>query len=241
MAGEVGEVREFQQLAACGRMIDVLPLERPGKVMWDENGVEAGGEGWIDVRFRTVADHPRRGGLATMMRRETAVGRVMLLGQDLDGAEVRSETRTPELICLLRRIALGDEYQPVTSGQFGESFGDMGKQFDLLIGNGLRKADDAVVLLGSDGVIGKLLETGDQGLAKAVQSITTSGDGGAFDAVETFTDLFGIVDTVVEIGDEGGNCPLKIDVIFPKRIVCVDKQRLVSGMAGDRGMARHRR
>ncbi len=61
MAGEVGEVGEFEEgLAGDAGLVDGLVLEDPGVVVGDEDGVEAGGEGGIDVGAGAVADHPGR-------------------------------------------------------------------------------------------------------------------------------------------------------------------------------------
>lgn len=67
VASEVGEVGQFKELASSGRVIDVFALERPGEVVRNKDGVEASGEGRIDVGFGTVADHPCGGGLAAVM------------------------------------------------------------------------------------------------------------------------------------------------------------------------------
>ncbi len=49
-----------------------------------------------------------------------------------------------------------------------------------------------------------------------------SHDGCMFTAIQMLTDLYWRVMLMIEIGDEGGDRPLKVDVIFPKRIVRVD-------------------
>lgn len=67
VAGEIGEVGQFEELAACGGLVDVFALQRPGEVVRDEDGVEAGGEGWINVGFGAVADHPCGAGFAGVM------------------------------------------------------------------------------------------------------------------------------------------------------------------------------
>jgi hypothetical protein len=49
------------------------------------------------------------------------------------------------------------------------------------------------------------------------------------DAVEVAANLFGGVNTVVEVGDETGNGPLEVNVVLPEGIVGIDEQRLVDG------------
>lgn len=73
-----------------------------------------------------------------------------------------------------------------------------------------------------------------------MESISACGDGGPFDAVEALADLLGGVDTVVEIGDEGGDGALEVDVVFPERVVGIDEQGLMDGVADGLAFARHR-
>jgi hypothetical protein len=240
VARQLCEVRQFKQLPSGGRMVDILALECPGEVVGDEDGVESCGEGRVDVGFGTVADHPRGAALAAMVSGETAVRRVMFFGQHLDGAEVRSEAGAAELVRLLGVVSLGDEDEAVTGGELGEGFTDAGKKFDLLVGDGLSEADDALVLVGRNRAIGKLLETGDERFTKTGQSVTTRGDGDLLNTVEALADLLGAVDTVVEIGDERGDGPLEVDIVLPQGVVSVDEQRLIGGMAGGMGFADHR-
>ncbi len=79
---------------------------------------------------------------------------MVLLGQDLDGGEVGAKTGAAELVGLLVGVALGDEDEAVTGGEVGEGFGDVGEELDLLLGDGLGEADDAVVFFGCDGCVG---------------------------------------------------------------------------------------
>jgi len=73
---------------AVGGLVDDLVLEDPGEVVGDEDGVEAGAEGWVDVRARTVANHPGGAGLAAVVGGEGKICFGELFGEDLDGAEV---------------------------------------------------------------------------------------------------------------------------------------------------------
>ena len=110
---------------------------------------------------------------------------------------------------------------------------NVGQELDLLVGDGLGEADDAFVLLGGEGLVGELLEAGDEGLAEAVETVALRGDGGVLDAVEVAADLGGAVNAVVEVGDEGGDGALEVDVVLPERVVGVDEERLSCRLAGD--------
>jgi hypothetical protein len=46
----------------------------------DEDGVKAGGEGWVDVGTGTVADHPGVRGFAAVVGGERLVGLVVFFG-----------------------------------------------------------------------------------------------------------------------------------------------------------------
>ena len=202
-------------MLASGRLVDDLVLEDPGEVVGDEDGMEAGGESGVDVGARAVADHPGGAGFAAVVGGEREVGFGVLFGEDFDGREVGGETGAAELVRLLIGVALGDQDEAVTGGEVGEGCGDVGQELDLLVGDGLGEADDAFVLFGGEGCVGELLETGDERLAEAVETVALSGDGGVLDAVEVVADLFGAVNAVVEVGDERGDGALEVDVVLP--------------------------
>ena len=78
-------------MLAGGGLVDDLVLEDPGEVVGDEDSVEAGTEGWVDVGSGTVADHPCRAGDAAVVGADGAVGFGVLFVEDFDGGEVRGE------------------------------------------------------------------------------------------------------------------------------------------------------
>jgi hypothetical protein len=82
------------------------------------------------------------------------------------------------------------------------------------------------VLLPRDRFISELLEAGDEGFAEAVQAVALCGDGGVLYAVEMATYLFGGVNAVVKVRDEGGDGALEVDIVFPERVVCIYKKSL---------------
>jgi hypothetical protein len=223
---EVGEGGQFEEVLTSGRLVDYLVLEHPCEVVWDEDGVEAGAEGWIDVRAGAVADHPSGTCVAAVVSGEGSVGLVMLFGENLYGCEVRGEAGAVEFVCLLFLVALGDHDETVTGGEIGKGGVDAGKEFDLLVGDGLGEVFDAAMLFFGEGGVGELLETGDEGAAEAVKAVAVGANGGVLDVVQVSAHLFGGVDTVVEIGDEAGDGALEVDVVFPESVVGVDEQSL---------------
>jgi hypothetical protein len=70
------------------------------------------------------------------------------------------------------------------------------------------------------------LEGLDQRMSETVQPVAVAHDGLALHLVQHFTHLLARVLVVIQKRDEAGNGALKVDVIFPKRIVGIDEQRL---------------
>ena len=171
MEGEIGEGGELEQMLASGRLVNNLVLKYPSEVMGDEDGVKACCEGGVDVGAGAVTDHPGMSGFATVICDKLTVGVMVLFGQDLDGGEMGGEPGAFQLVSLLFEDSLGDEDQAVTGGEVGESLGHVGKEFDLLIGDGLGEAFDAAVLFRSKRDIGELLEAGNERAAETVQPI----------------------------------------------------------------------
>ena len=139
--------------------------------MGDEDGVEAGGEGWVDVGAGAVADHPGVAGFAAVMGGDGEIGLGMLFVEDLYGGEVGREAGAFELAGLLGLISFGDEDEAVAGGEVGEGGGDVGEELDLMVGDGLGEAFDAAMLLFGEGDVGELLEAGDEGVAEAVEAV----------------------------------------------------------------------
>ena len=77
------------------------------------------------------------------------------------------------------------------------------------------------MLLVGDGIVGELLEAGDERAAKALQTVAVGENGVMFDAVEMAADLFGGVDTVIKVRDEARYRTLEVDVVLPESVVGV--------------------
>ena len=152
---------------------------------------------------------------------------MVFFGKHLDGGEMRGKAGALKLVGLFFRVAFGDHDEAMACGEIGESWSDVGEEFDLLVGDGLSEALDAAVLLGCEWDIGEVLETGDERAAKAVEAVAVGMNGGVLDTIEVATDFFGRVDAMVEVGDEAGDGPFEVDVVFPESVVGVDEQGLV--------------
>jgi hypothetical protein len=136
---------------AGGGPVDDLVLEDPGEVVGDEDGVEASAEGGVDVGAGAVADHPGGAGFATVVGRKGDVGVVVFFVEDLDGSEVGCKAGALELAGLLFGVTFGDQDEAVAGGEVGEGGGDVGEEFDFLVGDGLGEAFDAAMLLFGEG------------------------------------------------------------------------------------------
>ena len=235
MPREVGKGCQFEQILAVRRLVDDLVLEDPSEVVGNKNSVKTGGECGVHVRTGAVADHPGSAGFAAVATGEGEVGLVMFFRQHLHRAEVLFEARTVKLVGLFGRVSLGDHNEAVPIRQLGEGWLDIRQQFDLMVRDGLGEALNAAVLLVRHRRVGELLEAGNQRAAEAVQAVAVRQDGGVLNAVEMAANLIGSVDAVVEIRDEAGNRPLKVDVVLPQRVVGVDEEGLIGGVAKSSG------
>ena len=54
-----------------------------------------------------------------------------------------------------------------------------------------------------------------------------------------FADLFGGVDAVIQIRDEGGDGPFEVDIVLPERVVSVYQEGLSGGYASHFSRSRH--
>src|SRR5271169_557626 len=76
------------------------------------------------------------------------------------------------------------------------------------------------------------LERVDQGMRKAVQPVAMRDDALALHIVEHFAHLLRRKFVVIEKRNEAGDRPLKINVVFPERIVRVDEKGLGKQASG---------
>ena len=101
------------------------------------------------------------------------------------------------------------------------------QQLNFMRGDGLCKRDDAGVLFRRDGLVAELLEAVHQRAAKALYAITELRNRGALAGVQVLADFLLRVDAMVQVGDEGRNGALKVDVVLPQGVVRVEEQCLI--------------
>jgi len=223
---ELGEGVQFEQVLTLRRGCNVRVLQNPGAGMKEKDGVQAGGQGRVDVALRAVADHPTGVGREFVALENFAIGGRVLFCNDFDGGEVAGESGAGQLVGLFRLIALGHEDETVAGGQFGESFFHAGEQLDLLFLDRAGKAENALGLFFRDRRGAETLKTRNQGPGKAGQAVAMGQNGFALHGVEGLAHFGRRVLVVVQVADERGDGALEVDVVFPQRIVGVNEQGL---------------
>ena len=98
-----------------------------------------------------------------------------------------------------------------------------------MLRDGMSKAIDGVVQSGGKGFHRQTFKGIDQCVRKAMQSIAMLDDAFAFDFVQDVPDLGGRVLMMVQERDKVGDGALKVNVVFPERVVGVDQQVLRQG------------
>ena len=165
--------------------------------------------------------------MACVTGSEFAVGRLFLFDQDFDGGEKFAQPGAVELVGLLFEVALGDEDAAMALAEVFQGFGDVGEQLDFGHGDGLGEGDDASVFFRRDFGISELFEAGNERAPEALETVAVLGDGGALAEVEMLVDFFVGMDTMIEVGDEGGDGAFKVNVVLPERVVGVEEKCLL--------------
>jgi hypothetical protein len=163
----------------------------------------------------------------------------MFFRQDLYRREVGGKTGAMQLVGLLRLVSFGDKDEAMTIGKFAERRRYIREEFDLVFGDGLSEAFDAVMLFFSHRGVAELLEACDQRFMKAVKSVAMGANGVVLDSIEVTSNLFSGVDAMIEIGDETGDRALEVDVVFPKGVVCINEEGLIIRTAADQSRGAH--
>src|SRR5713226_8735119 len=111
MAPQVCELIDHNQPAASGSY--VLLLQNPGMRVRHEYGVQTAFERWIDIRLRTVADHPGSVGMELPLRHQSSVGFAVLLLDDRRVRKMGAQARPIQFEPLLIGMPLRKKRQLV--------------------------------------------------------------------------------------------------------------------------------
>ena len=220
---EAFKLDEMLTRRRCG---DFRVFEDPCVFVNKEDGMQTGGERGVDVALGAVADHPAG------LRREVvalhygAIGVGVFFGDDFYGGEVLGEAGALQLTGLLALVSLGHQNDTVARGQVSEGFFYAGEQLNIVLVNNAGKAVDTVDVLVGCGAGGQALITRNKRPAEAVEPIAVGEDGLVLNGVEVLANFGRGVRFVIEPGDEVGDGTLKVNVVFPERVVGVEKQSL---------------
>ena len=180
---EGGEAVELDEALRRYGFGEIVVLEHPGIGVMHVDGMQAGGEGRVDIGTRTVTNHPCGLWCERVAGDDLAIGVGMLLGRNLDGSEVHVDAGAVEFFLLLARIAFGDQDESMALGQDRKRLSDAGEQFDGLFRDGLREARDALPLLVGDRGFRDLCKTVEQGSLEAGHSVSVRRDRCVFTTV----------------------------------------------------------
>ena len=154
------------------------------------------------------------------------VGGDILFGHNLYRGEIFLKPGAFDFAGLLRHRALGHQNQVMALGQILQRLRHSGQEFHRMAGNGVGKSVDSLVQGRGQRFDGQALEGLDQRVRKTVQTIAMADDGLALHLVQHFAHLLGSVLVVIQERNKVRDGALKVDVIFPKRIVGIDQQGL---------------
>ena len=157
---------------------------------------------------------------------EFAICRFIFFSEDFDGREKLLEAGARKLVTLLFVITLRHKNQTMTLCQLAQGFFYFGQQFDLCDCYRFGERNDAVVFFGSDWLVAELLETIDERAPKAGKTVAILRNCGVLASVQVLADFFSGMDAVIQIGNEGGDGALEVNVVFPEGVVCVEEQGL---------------
>ena len=167
------------------------------------------------------------------MSGDGTVGVTVLFCKNFDRGEMGSKAGPLKLVSLLVVVSFSDKDQAMSGGEVGEGGLDGGEKLDLMLGDGLGEAKDALVLFWCDRSVSELLEAVDERATKTVEPVAVGRDGGVFAVVKMLANLFGRVDAMVEVRDKRSDGTLEVDIVLPQRVVRVDEQRLIGRAAVD--------
>jgi hypothetical protein len=217
---------KIQKILPLRSKIKLLVLQNPGAGMVDVDCMQTRGERRIDIGARAIADHPGSVRFQLILCAHTAIGfRILLLG-NFDCLKVLAESGSSQFVRLFSLIPLGHQDQAVPRGKLGQRLGNAGQKLDVLIRDGLREAQDSRVLFGSYRFSRQTLEAHDEGLPETGEPVSIGQGGFTLHLIQFFANLFTRVFVMIQVGDEGCNGALKIDIIFPEGVVGIDEKRL---------------
>ena len=150
MFAQFGEAPDDEKFLSGRSWIQLFVFQYPGVAVRDEDGVQSGGQRGVDVGLWAVADHPGRVAIESELLDDARIGRRIFFGNDFRVRKILSHSRALDLARLLGYRSLGHQDKAVTILQVLQSFRDFRKKVDVVIGDGVGKADDLCMRLRRD-------------------------------------------------------------------------------------------
>src|SRR5947199_5548968 len=145
MFPEVGKALHHQQAARCFYRRNFFMLQNPGVSVGHEYGVDAGCQGWVDIRLGTVSNHPRGVRRQRVFRNYFSISCSILLRDDLYGRKMSFQSGALNFAGLFSDGALGHQDQSMPSGEVLQRFWHIWKDLDWMLGDGMGKSRDGLV------------------------------------------------------------------------------------------------
>jgi hypothetical protein len=226
MLPQFGKPPDDEQFLPRRSRIDLLVLQDPGVAVRHKNRVQTGRHRGIDIRLRTVADHPRGIERQLMFFDHAPVCSWIFLGDNLDRGKIFLQAGALDLSRLLGDRSLGHQDQPMALRQVLQRLQHFRQQLHRMIGDAMRKAIDLRVQLRRHRLRAQTFKRSDQRMRKAVQSVPVFHNALALHVVEHSAHLLGRKLVVIQKRDEARDRPLEINIVLPQRIVGVDEKGL---------------
>src|SRR5690348_2009072 len=224
MCAEIAEGGEDKKFARAA--FDFALFEFPCGGMRDEDGVQAGVHGGIDVTAWAIADHPTVRFDDFKLVDHALVGRRILFNDDFDRVEVGLQTGALDLCSLFGSFAFCEQDQAIALGKIRKRFGHAVHDVRRSV---FEFGDDPLDFLqdfATRAVAGELCVCVFERTMEAADTVSVLADVATFGFVEDVANVFARVAEVFELINEMLDRLLEEDVVFPERVVCVDKQSL---------------
>jgi hypothetical protein len=129
------------------RSTDLRMLQHPGVLVKDKHRMQPRSQCRIDIRLRTVPNHPGRMRRALMPRHNLSISRRILLRRNLHRIKMLCQPRPRQLIRLLGLASLGHKNQSMPRSQLRQQFRHARQQLNLMLRNAPSKAANLRLLV----------------------------------------------------------------------------------------------
>src|SRR5512146_950861 len=226
MFPQFSETFQLQQRSATQRSLDLLVLQYPRLRVRNKDGIQSRRKCGVNVRSRTVPNHPCRSMRQPIFLYQAFVNRRVFLRYDLDCREVRLQSGALDFPGLLGEIAFRDQDQVMSPLKITERLLHPGDDFDGMLGNRPRKPMDRFPKRGRQRFNRQSLKGTHQRFDETVQPVPMRYDAVALHLVEHTSYLGGRKLLVLQKRNEICDRTFKINIVLPERVISIDEQRV---------------